>query len=534
MRLSSANLAAGLVLAGRGVATTAENVADVDSNPGYLAVPVGILPRTHRIEKRTKNANVIQTTLENMNFFYAAQIGIGTPPQNITLLIDTGSSELWVNPDCRTARPQDAQLCAQFGQYNPRKSRTPPVGPFGKEEIRFGDTTDESTLTSVKLTYFTDKIAFGSLSIENQTFGVVTESKRQSQGILGLAPDLHAGFDGDEPYSLVLNSMAKQGVIASRVFSLDLRHSDTKTGALIYGGLDRSKFVGTLEKVPIIKGLQGETRLAVSLDTLGITMSQEENYRLQGNDTNVMLDSGTTISRLQADVAMPILKALRAKSENNGYFYIPCSARNQQGSVDFGFGGTTVRVPFKDFIINVGDPYTCYAGIALTGGQQILGETVLRAGYFVFDWDNKAVHIGQAADCGESDIVKVGTGKDAVPSVTGNCAASQIFSATSASTSQPAQTIPVDGGAGASAAATTYTVTACPAFDPKCQTEMVETVTAQATPTQSGGEGEDGGSGKGSSNGDKKNSGSARYGAVGWLFAVLCSVSTGCVMIALS
>ncbi|KGQ10044.1 Candidapepsin-2 [Beauveria bassiana D1-5] len=485
MRLSSANLAAGLVLAGRGVATTAEKVVQADSNPGYLAVPVGIVPRTHRIEKRTKNANAIQTTLENMNFFYAAQ-------------------------NCRTARPQDAQLCAQFGQYNPRKSQTPPLGPFGKEEIRFGDTTDESTLTSVKLTYFTDKIAFGSLSIENQTFGVVTESKRQSQGILGLAPDLRAGFDGDEPYSLVLNSMAKQGVIASRVFSLDLRHSDTKTGALIYGGLDRSKFVGTLEKVPIIKGLQGEARLAVSLDTLGITMSQEKNYRLQGNDTNVMLDSGTTISRLQANVAMPILKALRAQSEGNGYFYIPCSARNQQGSVDFGFGGTTVRVPFKDFIINVGDPYTCYAGIALTGGQQILGETVLRAGYFVFDWDNKAVHIAQAADCGDSDIVKVGTGKDAVPSVTGSCAASQILSATS----KPVQTISVDGGDEASAAATTYTVTECPAFDPKCQTEMIKTVTAQATPTESSGEGENGGSGKGSSNGDKKNSGSGRYGAL--------------------
>ncbi|KAM3514272.1 hypothetical protein MY11210_002062 [Beauveria gryllotalpidicola] len=523
MRLSSANLAAGLVLAGRGVTTTADKVTHADSNPGYLAVPVGIVPRTHRIERRANNA--IQTTLENMNFFYTAQIGIGTPPQNISLLIDTGSSELWVNPDCQTAQAQDAQLCAQFGQYNPRKSRTPPVGPFGNEEIHFGDTTDEATLTSVKLTYFTDKIAFGSLSIKNQTFGVVTESQRQSQGILGLAPDLRAGFDGDEPYSLVLNSMAKQGVIASRVFSLDLRHSDTKTGALIYGGLDRSKFVGTLEKVPIIKGLQGETRLAVSLDTLGITMSQEENYRLQGNDRNVMLDSGTTISRLQADVAMPILKALGAQPEGTGYFYIPCSARNQQGSVDFGFGGTTVKVPFKDFIINVGDPYACYAGIAVTGGQQILGETVLRAGYFVFDWDNEAVHIAQAADCGESDIVKIGTGKNAVPSVTGNCGAS---------TSRPAQTISVDGGAEASAAATTYTVTACPAFDPKCRTEMIKTVTAQATPTENGADGENGGSGKSGSNSDKKNSGSGRYRADGWLFAVLCSVSTGSMIIALS
>ncbi len=80
-------------------------------------------------------------------------------------------------------------------------------------------------MTSVKIRYYTDNIAFGSLAITNQTFGVVTESERQSQGIMGLAPDLRTGFDSEKPYSLVLNSMAKQGVIASRVFSLDLRHS---------------------------------------------------------------------------------------------------------------------------------------------------------------------------------------------------------------------------------------------------------------------------------------------------------------------
>ncbi|OAR02986.1 hypothetical protein LLEC1_07498, partial [Akanthomyces lecanii] len=259
MRLSSANLAAGLFLAGRGVALI-PSVPRADSKPGFLAVPVGSIQRTHRPEKRAQNA--IQSTLENTDFFYAAQVGIGTPPQKITVLIDTGSSELWVNPDCSTARAQDADQCAQFGRYNPRKSRTPPVGPFGSEEINFGDTTDESTLTSVKIRYYTDNIAFGSFGITNQTFGVVTESQRQSQGIMGLAPDLRAGFNSEKPYSLVLNSMAKQGVIASRVFSLDLRHADVQTGALIYGGLDRSKFIGTLEKLPMVRGLQGEARLA--------------------------------------------------------------------------------------------------------------------------------------------------------------------------------------------------------------------------------------------------------------------------------
>ncbi|TQW01011.1 hypothetical protein V2A60_002029 [Cordyceps javanica] len=532
MRLSSVSLAAGLVWAGR--ISRGQHVAAAvdgdgngsDNNPGYLAIPVGTIPRTRlTTEKRAKRP--IETTLENREFFYAAQIGIGTPPQNITVLIDTGSSELWVNPDCSTARAQDAQQCASFGRYEPGKSRTPPTGPFGSEEIRFGDPTDTSTLTSVNITYFTDKIAFGRLSIKNQTFGVVTASERQSQGILGLAPDLHEGFRSGEPYSLVLNSMARQRVIASRVFSLDLRHSDAKSGALIYGGLDRSRFIGTLDRVPIINGLEGEARLAVSLRTVGMTLPPSRastTYAVQGDDFddgNVMLDSGTTISRLKANVARPILTALDVKPDGNtGYYQIPCASRNRTGSVDFGFGGdgddgrvTMVRVPFKDFIINVGDPDTCYVGIAVTAGQQILGDTVLRAGYFVFDWDNKAVHIAQAADCGDPDIVRIGKGENAVPSVKSNCrgsvnpeldtpASSSSSSSSSSLTSEPTQTVSTTGSV----------------LGPEATTEL--------TPTPSN-ESE-----KSSNNDDaKKGNGSGRNGVVGSLLAVLCSVSMGSMMI---
>ncbi|ATY63376.1 candidapepsin-4 precursor [Cordyceps militaris] len=529
MRLSSASLAAGLVLGARYVAGTTQSVTGADSNPGYLAVPVGTIPRTQHSEKRSQKA--IQTTLENKDFFYAAQIGIGTPPQNITVLIDTGSSELWVNPDCSTVRAQEQLQCDQFGQYDPSQSRTPAIGPFGNEEIKFGDATNRATQTSVMIEYYCDKLAFGSLSILNQTFGVVQESERQSQGILGLAPDLQAGFNGEKPYSLVLNTMAEQGVIASRVFSLDLRHSDVKTGALIYGGLDRSKFMGTLQKVPIIKGLAGEARLAVSLDTVGITLSTSEtNRRLQGDNSNVMLDSGTTISRLQEQVAMPILNALNAQPDGDGYFQIPCQSQNLPGSVNFGFGGVIVRVPFKDFIINVGDPLTCYAGIALTEGQQILGDTVLRAGYFVFDWDNEAVHIAQAADCGSPDIVTVGKGVNAVPSVRGNCGAAPGI---------PTQTISAGGGASSSSSSvrpvtTTYTVTVCPAFDPNCKTGVVMTATAEAKASETSEAGGTGESGKTSSNSSKESSsGSGRYGVVWSLLAVLCSVSMGNVIIAL-
>ncbi|KAL7967292.1 aspartic peptidase domain-containing protein [Trichoderma sp. SZMC 28014] len=500
-----------------------------ESGDGYLSIPVGTVQRPHKIGKRS----AIDAVLENMDYFYAIEIGLGTPPQNVTVLVDTGSSELWVDPDCSTApSQQQEQQCQTLGQYNPNKSKTPPVGPFGGEELNYGDPSDSSTQTSADIHYFADVLSFGNTQVKNQTFGVVVTSEGQSQGIMGLAPDTQGGFPGDEPYSLLLNTMADQGVIASRVFSLDLRHASSQTGAIIYGGLDRSKFIGSLEARPIVPGIQGETRLAVNLTTLGVTLDKSQSFKLGSADTNVILDSGTSLTRLHSQAASPILEALGAQDDGEGYFIVPCSTRNASGSVDFGFGSKTVRVALSDFILSASessgdssgdgdgsgdDGPLCYVGLVLTTDQQILGDTVLRAGYFVFDWDNQQVHIAQAADCGSSDIVAVSKGTDAVPNVQGNCNANTT---TATGTGGPTATRATSHGP-TGTTTTVFTVTSCPVFDIGCKTGVVTTQTiGQAEATASPSPSATGtGSGSGSGGGDED--GGVRPQALTWLLVVL-------------
>ncbi|KAL2209209.1 acid protease [Sarocladium strictum] len=446
---------------------------------GFLAVPVGTVENPKKdLSKVKRDDNFLETVLDNKDFWYSTDLGFGNPPQNVTVLVDTGSSHLWINPDClESFTTQQARECQTYGEYDPDDSNTPPVGPFGRELLRYGDASDTATLTEARLQYFADDVWFGGVRLRNQTFGVATSSSGISQGLFGLGPDLRAGFEGTEPHSLVLHSMADQGLISSRVFALDLRHAESQTGAIIYGGIDRNKFIGTLEARPIITGLDGAVRLTISMDSIGITLDGEtESWELSDDETNVLLDSGSTLTRLHFDVALPILQALGAEDSGEGYFLTPCSARDTPGSVNFEFGTKTVRVPFSDFIIDLGDPRYCYIGVALTTEQQILGDTVLRAGYFVFDWDNEQVHVGQAANCGDSDIVAVGSGRDAVPDVTGNCDESDaIFTGTGRVTRT--------GGANAlptEPVTTTYTVTSCPPLEQGCETGVVVTETLNA------------------------------------------------------
>lgn len=468
-------------------------------------------------DKRQDSDEAIAVRLENKDFFYTTDIEIGTPPQKVTVLLDTGSNELWVNPDCQEAQSSlQYRQCLAFGQYDPDKSDTPPIGPFGGETLNYGDASDETTQTSVSVTYYSDLIRFSEgVDLYNQTFGVLLEGNVHA-GILGLAPDLRGGYDGNEPYSLLLTSMADQGLINSRVFALDLRHSDDTEGALIYGGIDRSKYIGELETVDIIRGEGGEYRLATRLDSLGVTINgRTSNIRVSRSDSNVMLDSGTTLSRMHMSVARPILEELGAQNDGEGFYTTDCQNRDIDATVDFGFGNKVIKVALSDFILELG-PGSCYIGLVPTTDQQILGDSVLRAGYFVFDWDNEKIHLAQAADCGDEDIVAVGSGSDAVPSETGKCKSSDITATGRGGATRTGNSFPTG------AYTTTYTVTSCPDFVARdCVTGVVTTQTFSERPTVTvtSGAGGDG-------DGDDDNA-AWQPTPLGWVFAVVGGFALG-------
>lgn len=240
-------------------------------------------------------------------------------------------------------------------------------------------------------------------------------------GILGLSPPVI----GENEYPYVLDTMVAQGLIKSRAFSLDLRGVDNKNGAVIFGGVDTSKYIGKLAKLPMLSPQNspgGANRYYVTMTGVGITAPGGQAVRSEDINVPVFFDSGGTLSQLPT----PIFQAFAAFFSDaefdpeSGFYYVPCDVTDLDGSIDFYFGDKTIRVPLNDFIWQVQG--FCILGVTATDGESVLGDTFLRAAYVVHDQDNRNLHIAQAANCG-TNIVAIGSGSDAVPSSTGKCTA---------------------------------------------------------------------------------------------------------------
>ncbi|KAI9070299.1 acid protease [Trametes sanguinea] len=268
-----------LPIARRINATSAPDLLKIDQARAKVLKEQGLAAGkgSASLRKTAKDA-IFNLPATNTAVDYTASVGVGTPPKQHNLIVDSGSSNTWIGA---------------LIEYNVTSSSVDTGEEF---LVLYG-----SGLVFGEL--YTDTVTLGDLTITKQAVGVsdLAFGFGDADGILGIGPvGLTEGTtSGGELVPTVLDNAFSQGQISSEVVGVSFEPStelSATNGELTFGGTDSSKYTGEIAYVPI-------TSTSPASEYVGI--DQSITYGSSGTTilplTAGITDTGTTLTLIATD-----------------------------------------------------------------------------------------------------------------------------------------------------------------------------------------------------------------------------------------
>ncbi|AOW00990.1 aspartic peptidase domain-containing protein [Yarrowia lipolytica] len=333
-------------------------------------------------------------TVTNKEYWYSVALQLGSPAQNFNVLLDTGSSDLWVYASNDT---QDCEnnACAFTGTFNADQSST---YQFLNDDFSIHYVSGSSVGN-----WGTDTLHIGGVSLTDFQFAAAA-SAGGGQGVLGISLQGSESVPPGNQYENFPLKLKSDGYIDRAVFSLYLDDLSSSTGNLLFGGVDKAKYEGDLAVLPLTSSA------AFQVAYSGISVGQNS-Y----GGGNAVLDSGTSYTYIPDQDFQQLAQDLNFQEtdQSTGLPIIDCDSNEP---VTFSFDGKDIVVPSSQMVIPlstlVGDDSEtqCVFGIQSAASTQdyvLFGDTFLRAAYVVYDLDQEQVGIAQAKYTSEIDIQPV-------------------------------------------------------------------------------------------------------------------------------
>uniref|UniRef100_A0A8C8WPB9 Peptidase A1 domain-containing protein n=1 Tax=Panthera leo TaxID=9689 RepID=A0A8C8WPB9_PANLE len=338
--------------------------------------------KEHPYGIRKKYSNLDKVPNEPLaNFLdcqYFGKIYIGTPPQEFTVVFDTGSSDLWVpSVDCKS------YACKNHHRFDPSKSSTfqnlnEPLS------IQYGTGSMQGFLGL-------DTVTVSSIVDPQQTVGLSTQEPgnvftySEFDGILGLAyPSLASEYSVP-----VFDNMMQKHLVAKDLFSVYLDRNGPGS-MLTLGAIDPSYYTGPLHWVPVT--VQEYWQFTVDRVTVnGVVVACD-------GGCQAILDTGTSMLVGPSSDILNIQTAIGATQDEFGQ--VSCSgqglASGSMPMVVFEINGRKYPLPPSAYTSQ--DLGFCASGFQGEGDDPlwILGDVFIREYYSVFDRINNRVGLAKA------------------------------------------------------------------------------------------------------------------------------------------
>jgi len=359
---------------------------DIDSHVRALGQKyMGIRPQhrhTEMFRKQPIDANGGQTLVPVSNFLnaqYFSKICIGNPPQEFKVVLDTGSSNLWVpSTQCGSI------ACYLHSKYDSSSSSTYRANG-SSFEIRYGSGSLSGFVSQ-------DTVQLGDIEIKDQLFAEATSEPGlafafgQFDGILGLGYDSISVNKIPPPFY----NMIKQDNLDEPVFAFYLGNAEQESEAC-FGGINKEHYTGEMIKLPVRRKAYWE------VDFDAITFGDEV---AKFDNTGAIIDTGTSLIALPSTIAELPNAEIGAKKSWNGQYTVDCAARDSLPDLTFTLTGHNFNISAYDYILDIkGSCISAFMGMDFPepiGPLAILGDAFLRKYYSVYDLGNDAIGLAKA------------------------------------------------------------------------------------------------------------------------------------------
>ncbi|WP_422133766.1 pepsin-like aspartyl protease [Endozoicomonas sp. ALD040] len=325
-----------------------------------------------------------KTLLHNFgNTQYYGEIKIGSDDQVFKVLLDTGSSYIWVpGTTC------SSNSCSDKKRFDPQSSSS-----FVRTSHRLNLSYARGKISGI---FGYDDITLGGIKVVSQGFAVADVISDDIEdhpfdGVLGL------GFKSNSIIPSWLDNALKQGLIDKAVFSFYLSQKTNKGGSvMIIGEPDPFYYQGPIYWHSLI-AIDGEHPYydisfdGISVGAKNILLSCQERQCKAHIDTGALYIYGP-----EKDVES-ILESLDVKAD--------CSNVSQLPPLKVSIGGHIYEVPPQIYVVkeqNCFGMVECHAGIdempGINNESWILGNPFMRAFYTVFDKTDDRIGFAKSHD----------------------------------------------------------------------------------------------------------------------------------------